>query len=154
MSNNTYFVLIYLSRMAISFFEKKATWNESLFPFFFWVYACLTSSVQTLYSWWESNRKDSSKCIFINVITNGVNSVKDLHAFIWMPACFLLPALQLELSFNFTLNLMFQTNKGEWSGWESWGWEEKSSMAPFFLGMREHCMSWQVLSWFTSKSEK
>lgn len=71
----------------------------------------------------------------------------------WMSAYFLLSALQFELPFNFTLNLMFQANRGGWSVWGVWGWEEKSSVAPFFLGLGENCMSWQVLSWFTSKSE-
>lgn len=40
LSSNTYLMLIYLSRMVTSFFEKKATWNKNLFPFF-WVCASL-----------------------------------------------------------------------------------------------------------------
>lgn len=42
-----------------------------------------------------------------------MNSVKHLYGFIWMPAFLPLSALQLELSFNFNLKLMFKKKTGD-----------------------------------------
>lgn len=51
-----------------------------------------------------------------------------------------------------TLNISNKQGRIKWFG--VWWWEGKGSMVPFFPWRGWHCMSWQVLTWFASKSDK
>lgn len=52
------------------------------------------------------------------------------------------------------LTLKISNKQGRIKGLGVWWWEGKGSMVPFFPWHGWHCMSWQVLTWFTSKSDK